>query len=52
VLRHRGAGKSWTSVAAELAAATDGQVELSGEYLRQLYGAQPAESSEPNGSAA
>lgn len=34
---------SWTAIAAELKAATDGQVEVTGETLRLWYGETPTE---------
>ena len=55
VVRTRAAGASWLATAAELAATTGGQVALSGEYLRQLYGAvapTPAAGEESNGGEA
>lgn len=51
VLRHRDDDRSWSWISSKLSAVTEGQVELSHEWLRRLYG--PAEQpSEPNGSAA
>lgn len=39
VLRRRRTGESWTSISRALTAATNEQVDVTGEYLRQRYAA-------------
>lgn len=48
VLRHRGDDRSWGWISQKLSDVTGGQVDLSHEWLRRLYGGA-AEPSEPNG---
>ena len=37
VRQRRNAGQPWDGIAGDLAEATEKQVKISGEYLRQLY---------------
>lgn len=47
VVARRTAGASWPTIAEALALATNGQVSLSKEYLRQRYAAAAREAVEP-----